>query len=466
MGSPIILHIGFGAFHRAHQLIYAQRLSEQQAFDWQYCELSLFNDKAIKALRAQAHKFFVLEQGDVSQCLQQITVVNESLHPNLDGFDTVIEKIAHSDVRIISLTITEKGYGIVPESRTLDLDNEAILSDTQSLQQPQSVLGFIVEGLRRRKDTHGVGLTLMSCDNIRQNGEVLKSAVMLLAQYHDHELSNWIEHHVTFPSSMVDRIVPKMTDESRALLEQRLGSEDQIGVVCESFRQWVIEDKFHQGLRPEWERAGAELVKDVLPYEDMKLRMLNGAHSLLAYLGSMANYVFVHEAIDNASLKTIVKHFMLNEQASSLAQPNGLDFAQYAESLIKRFANLHLQHGLKQIAMDGSQKIPQRIFPALKVNWEDGRSTAVAQLAIAAWLAFIARQRDQKLMDPMADEIRRDLHGCSDARETIERLWNIKGLIPSWLLGDVKVREEIVGMSIILLEGDVLRFIDDFSKNL
>lgn len=389
--SKAIVHIGFGAFHRAHQLTYIQDLNDAGE-NWRVCEVSLFSTKDIQALKDQDLRFNVLEQNDSGQDIKEISCVNEALHPQIDGMDKVIERVSREDVELITLTVTEKGYGVVPGTMTLDWRNAQFTEDLQSFKRPKTLIGFLASVLCERYIKGKKPITLLSCDNVLSNGKVLKAAVTEFCRKVDVNIANWVSEEVAFPCSMVDRIVPAMNAESRTLLERSLNADgsvkDSVGVVTESFKQWVVEDHF-AGEKPPLDRVGVSFVSDVSPFEEMKLRMLNGAHSALAYLGFLAGYETVSDAIADLHFRKLISVFMLQEQGVTLESMTAEANKAYADALIKRFSNPHLHHRLSQIAMDGSQKIPQRLFPAMQANIAAGRSHTIASLVIAGWLRYV-----------------------------------------------------------------------------
>jgi len=402
----IITHIGFGAFHRAHQLVYAQDLADNFGSDWRYCEISLYNTDHIQALRDQQYRYAVLEQDAQKNTLIDINIVRDALHPTLDSVEKVIDQLASSDTKIISLTITEKGYFYLHESKGIDLDNHEIQNDLDPKKPPKTAIGYIVRALdaRRKKATGNV--SLLSCDNLQHNGAILSSVIYSFAKAFNPELGPWIDKHVSFPATMVDRIVPAMTDVSLQLLNQHTTQQDRCGVVCEPFKQWVIEDNFAAG-RPAWEKSAVQLVEDVAPFETMKLRLLNGAHSFLAYLGSLANYKTISDAINDPLFREAAQRLMLDEQASTLDLPDNIDVADYINKLLQRFSNPKLQHLTSQIAMDGSQKITQRFLPSVVQHLCSDRLYPITTLAIAGWIRYVMGEtedgRQYLVSDPMAN---------------------------------------------------------------
>ncbi|SHO57398.1 mannitol dehydrogenase family protein [Vibrio quintilis] len=414
-----IVHLGFGAFHRAHQALFTDELARKSDSDWGICEINLFGGEAlIQSLRQQEHQFTVAEKGAQSTDVKVIGSVTESLHPALNGIGSILEKMAEPQVAIVSMTITEKGYCADPATGTLDAENPLVVADLENPQQPKSALGYIVQALKLRRERNIAPFTVMSCDNIQENGHVARTAILEYARLLDTELAQWIEDHVTFPCTMVDRIVPAATEETLHEIAQLLGVEDPCGIACEPFRQWVIEDNFVAG-RPDWNIAGAEFVPDVVPYEEMKLRMLNGSHSFLAYLGYLGGYAHISDTMTDNGYRQAALDMMLKAQAPSLNMPEGTDLEGYAKLLIDRYSNPNLKHKTWQIAMDGSQKIPQRLGGSLRYHLARGTDFSWIAAGIAGWMRYIAgvdeQGNDIEVKDPMATSLRAicDEHGLN-----------------------------------------------------
>ncbi|MCF7494264.1 fructuronate reductase [Vibrio sp. L5-1] len=414
-----IVHLGFGAFHRAHQALFTNEMLSKTNTDWGICEINLFGgEDLIESLRAQDHLYTVAEKGAESTDVKVIGSVTESLHPNLDGIEAVLEKMAEPQVAIVSMTITEKGYCADPATGKLDKNNALVIADLANPTQPKSALGYIVQALKIRRERKLPPFTVMSCDNVQENGHVAKSAVIEFAQLLDPELRDWIETNVTFPCTMVDRIVPAATEETLTEIAELIGCEDPCGIACEPFRQWVIEDNFVAG-RPDWNVAGAEFVEDVVPYEEMKLRMLNGSHSFLAYLGYLGGYAHISDTMTDHGYCKAAFDMMMKAQAPSLNMPEGTDLESYATLLIDRFTNPSLKHKTWQIAMDGSQKIPQRMGGSLRFHLGQGSDFSWIATAIAGWMRYVSGVDEQgneiDVRDPMADTLRQicDEHGLN-----------------------------------------------------
>jgi len=404
-----IVHFGFGAFHRAHQALLTNRVLNANGGDWGICEISLFSgDVLMSQLREQDHLFTVLEKGADGNQPIVIGAVHECLNAKLDSLAAIIEKFCEPQVAIVSLTITEKGYCIDPATGKLDTQNTRILHDLENPTEPHSAPGILVEALHRRRERGLTPFTVLSCDNIPDNGHVVKNAVLGMAEKRSPELAKWIETHVSFPGTMVDRIVPAATEVSLAEITQELGVEDPCAISCEPFIQWVIEDNFVAG-RPEWEIAGVQMVQDVLPWEQMKLRMLNGSHSFLAYLGYLAGFAHVSDCMQDDAFREAARRLMLDEQAPTL-RITDVDLTAYADSLIDRFANPALQHRTWQIAMDGSQKLPQRMLEGVRVHLQRESAWPLLALGIAGWMRYVSGVDDAgnviDVRDPLSEKIR------------------------------------------------------------
>ncbi len=426
-----IVHIGFGAFHRAHQALLTDRVLNTQGGDWGICEVSLFGaDTLIQELRKQDHLFSVLEKG--AQGNQAIVVgsVCESVHARLDGIMQVLAKLVEPQVAIVSLTITEKGYCIEPGTGQLDLQNEFIRADLAVPNAPTSAPGVLVEALHLRRLRGLPPFTVLSCDNIPENGDVVRNAVLGLATVRDPALANWIQQHVTFPNTMVDRIVPAATAETLQEIADTLGVADSCGIACEPFIQWVVEDKFVAG-RPDWQVAGVQLVDDVLPFEEMKLRMLNGSHSYLSYLGYLAGYQHINDCMADENYRLTARRLMMNEQAPTL-RVTGIDLNAYADQLIERYCNPALKHRTWQIAMDGSQKLPQRMLDSVRWHLKQGNAYPCLALGIAGWMRYVGGIDDNgqviDIRDPMVDSFKQCVAASEDGAARVQSLLTLKAL--------------------------------------
>lgn len=411
-----IVHFGFGAFHRAHQALLTDRVLNNVGGDWGICEISLFSgDTLMSQLREQDHLFTVLEKGADGNQPIVIGAVHECLNARLDSLAAIIEKFCEPQVAIVSLTITEKGYCIDPATGKLDPTHPRIIHDLENPTLPQSAPGILVEALARRRDRGLPPFTVLSCDNIPDNGHVVKNAVLGMAEKRSPALADWIADNVSFPGTMVDRIVPAATPESLAEIAAVLGVDDPCAISCEPFIQWVVEDNFVAG-RPAWEVAGVQMVNDVLPWEEMKLRMLNGSHSFLAYLGYLSGFAHISDCMQDRAFRHAARTLMLDEQAPTL-RIKDVDLTQYADKLIARFANPALKHKTWQIAMDGSQKLPQRMLAGIRIHLGRETDWSLLALGVAGWMRYVSGVDDAgnaiDVRDPLSDKIRELVAGSS-----------------------------------------------------
>jgi fructuronate reductase len=408
-----IVHIGIGAFHRAHQAVYTEDAMTAGDRDWGIIGVSLRSGDVAAQLNPQNGLYTVSTRSAAGTDLRLIGAVQQVLVAAKDP-QGVIDAIAAPTTHIVSFTVTEKGY----------LRGPGGALDLAAAKGPSSLYRFVSAGLAARKAAGLPGITLLSCDNLAGNGAVLKALMrQYLAAAHP-DLVDWFDTECRCPATMIDRIVPATTDADRAAVAIELGARDEGAVVTEGFSQWVIEDDF-AGPRPRWEKVGAQLVADVAPYETAKLRMLNGAHSALAYIGLGRGHDYVHQAIADPDIRPVIERLMREEAAPTIDAAPGQDLSAYADALLDRFANPALDHRLIQIAMDGSQKIPQRWLETLA--WHQQRSVRCASLeaAITAWVAFL--RSDHPIDDPLADRLRE----AAATPDALERLFGESGLVAS-----------------------------------
>ncbi|WP_249339948.1 mannitol dehydrogenase family protein [Sphingopyxis sp. L1A2A] len=408
-----IVHIGIGAFHRAHQAVYTDDAMTAGDRDWGIIGVSLRSGDVAAQLNPQDGLYTVSTRSAAGTDLRLIGAVRRVLVA-ADDPQAVIDAIAAPTTHIVSFTVTEKGYLRGPGG-TLDL---------VAAKAPSSLYRFVGAGLAARRAAGLTGLTLLSCDNLAGNGAVLNALMdQYLAAAHP-DLVDWFDTECRCPSTMIDRIVPATTDADRAAIETKFGVRDEGAVVTERFSQWVIEDDF-AGQRPRWEAVGAQLVADVAPYETAKLRMLNGAHSALAYIGLGRGHDYVHQAIADPDIRPVIERLMLDEAAPTIAAAAGQDLSAYADALLDRFANPALDHRLIQIAMDGSQKIPQRWLETLVWHQARGARCPSLEAAVAAWIAFL--RSGVVIDDPLADKLR----AAAAGPDAMDRLFGNGGLIAS-----------------------------------
>lgn len=450
--KPRILHIGFGAFARAHQMVYLQEGLNAVGGDWGVIAVRLNSGaEELTALDEAGNTYTVAEIDAESVTAREIGVVIGTCHPKRDGIDKLLDFIAGEHMSVISLTITEKGYCC--KNGQLDLENKGIKADLANPDNPTTAIGVIVAGLALRREKGLSGLTILSCDNQPDNGKLARAAVLHFAHERDTKLADWIDANVTFPSTMVDRVVPALDDHGRNLLRQlNDGRDDENGIVCEPFRQWVIEDDFATD-RPPFAEGGAMLTDDVRPYEMMKLRMLNGAHTFLAMLGSLSGHETIADCMKDDVFVRAARQLMLTEQAPTLPPIEGVDLAGYADDLIHRFTNPKLKHRTAQIAWDTSQKLPQRILHGIEINHNAGRPWPLLALAVAGWIRFIRRraETDGKLVDPLANRLLDDAKNY-DGDALVHRILTEESVFDEELRREPDFRGTIVGAYRLIVE--------------
>lgn len=391
---PGIVHLGLGAFHRAHQAVYTDLAMGAEGGDWAIVGVSLRSASVADQLRPQGCLYSVLSEDATAQDLRVVGAVQEVLVAPREPA-AVLAALARADTRIVTLTITEKGYALAADGASLDREDAAVAQDLANPDRPASAIGVLALGLRERVLNGGAPLTLLSCDNLSENSKRLRGVLVDYLGSTYPEVLPWLEQHARFPCSMVDRIVPAATDRQRERQAQLLGLVDAGAVSTEPFSQWIIEDDFAAG-RPAWGRAGAQFVGDILPFENIKLRLLNASHSAIAYCGLLAGAATVDEVMADAALRDYVERLMNDDLMPALTVPADFDLPAYRDQLLSRFANPMLGHRCGQIAMDGSEKIAQRWLPTL------ARAEApLLRRALAAWVYCVLCTEDD-IDDPRA----------------------------------------------------------------
>jgi fructuronate reductase len=380
-----IVHLGLGAFHRAHQAVYTDAILHRHPC-WGICGVSLKTPRVIAALAPQDGLYTVLEKSVEGTSARVIGAVRETLFLGTQR-ERVIARMTDPAVRVITLTVTEKGYCHDPATGRLDLSHPDIAHDLAHPEAPVSAIGVLAAGLAARREAAGGPINVICCDNLPHNGRTVEGIVTAYAQASDPALADWVGTHVAFPCTMVDRIVPATTEAAIAETARLLGVADAAPVVAEPYKSWVIDDRF-AAARPPWEHAGAQIVADIAPFETMKLRLLNGSHSTLAYLGFLSGHEFIWQASADPLLATLVERLMAEEVMPTLVAPPGVDLRAYGAQLILRFRNPALPHRTQQIAMDGSQKLPQRLLATVRERLAGGGSIAHLALAIAGWIRY------------------------------------------------------------------------------
>jgi fructuronate reductase len=386
-----IVHLGLGAFHRAHQAVFTENaMAATGSTEWAICGVTQRSRDVVDQLEPQ-DGLYTLSERDAETVLRVRGPLRELLSAQ-DQAAQLLQRIASPTIRIVTLTVTEKGYRHDPASGRLRQGDPEIRADADG-RAPRTVVGRLVRGLQERARLDSGPMTVLCCDNLPRNGATLRGLVAdfcaLLPAAEEGALTDWIAGNATFPSSMVDRIVPATTAADLREVAATLGFQDLAAVVAEPFSQWVIEDDFCTP-RPAWESAGVAVTSDVTPYEKMKLRLLNGAHSALAYLGVLAGYDDVAAFFELDDVRAYVRALMDAEVTPTLEVPAGFDLEKYKDQLMRRFANPALRHRTAQIAADGSQKLPQRLLDTIRQRLNAGSQPRLAALGVAGWMRYVS----------------------------------------------------------------------------
>jgi fructuronate reductase len=413
-----VVHLGVGNFHRAHQAAYFDQALASGDPRWGIVGASLRSADMRDRMQPQSFLYTLTQMDSAGTATRLMAPIRDIIVATEDPARLVMA-LADPDVHLVTLTLTEKGYG--PDKG--------------------SAAEFIVEALARRRD-QGLGpFTVISCDNLAENGRVIEAAVLALAARRDPALHDWIAANAAFPNSMVDRFVPATSAEDIASLAAGIGLMDCAMVKAEPFSQWVIEDRFCSP-RPDFAAVGIEVVSDISPYEVAKLRLLNGAHSALAYLGALAGYDYIHEAMAQAHFQSLIE-ILWDESAATLASIPGLDIPAYRRSLHHRFGNAALKHSTSQIVVDGSQKLPQRLIASLRERRMRGLKSPALELAIAGWMHWQtghnAAGQAHVVDDPLAETTARLIRAAKTAEERVRALLTISQIFPPELATDVEL---------------------------
>lgn len=422
-----ILHIGVGNFHRAHQAYFANLLlNTQDQQHWGICGVCMLpgDEKIFSNLKAQQLDYTLTICGrDGNNETLQIGAITELLWAVEDA-ESILNKIADPDIRIITLTITEGGYNLDKKTNTFMLGTNAIARDLDNPATPHTVFGFVAEGLRRRRKNNAGGITILSCDNLQHNGNTAKAAFMAFITAQDTDLAQWAASNLSFPNSMVDRITPATTAEDMARLNKNSGSDDQCPVYCEDFIQWVIEDDFIAG-RPAWETVGVEFTADVTAFENMKLSLLNASHTLLSYPSFLLGYRKVDEAMADEDLVRYVREFMDIDITPNVPAPEGTDLENYKATLIERFANTSVSDQLSRLCFDGISKFPVYVMPNLVKMIKAGQDLKRLTFLLAAYRHYLKYKQDDlqqhyEIADPWLTDADQQLIASEDPRKFLE----------------------------------------------
>ena len=455
-----IVHLGIGAFFRAHVAVYTEAALAAGDRRWGILGASLRSPETRDALNPQDGLYTLAVRDGAGEKLQIIGAVSDVLLAPEDP-DRLVAAMAHRDIAVVCLTITEKGYCHDPATGEINELHADIAHDLAHPNLPVSAPGFLVAALARRRRDGMPPFTIVSCDNLAGNGRLLKRVLVRLAGLQDATLARMLEDHLACPCTMVDRIVPATTNEDRALVSASLGVRDAWPVVTEPFTQWLIEDNFPLG-RPRWELMGAQFVADVAPYEAMKLRLLNGAHSCIAYLGYVSGAATVADAMALPGMADYVNRLM-QQVLPTLHVPVGFDVAGYCAALIQRFRNPALRHRTWQIATDGSQKLPQRLLGTVRDRLVAGADIECLALGVAAWMVYVTGIDLQggaiDVRDPLAGALRAlaDAAG-GDAALLVAGLLGTEAVFGRDLPGDARFVAAVTGAVRRVLAGGAGRF--------
>ncbi len=447
-----IVHIGLGAFHKAHQAVYTDDALAASGGDWRIAGVSLRSTEPARELAPQDGLFTVIERSASGTQARVIGALAQALCLTTDR-QAVLDALVAPSTRIVSLTVTEKGYGIDRATGGIAMDHPAIKADLADPANPQGLAGLLVLALGLRRDRGVPPFTVLSCDNLPDNGALTRCLLIDFARHAAPDLVDHIATEVASPATMVDRITPARGPATLTLAQKLTGHEDAAAIECEAFRQWVIEDHFPTG-RPAWEAGGAIFVPDVSPYEAMKLRMLNGSHSMLAYAGFLSGHKYVRDVMADPDLAVLVRRYLA--AASATLDPlEGVDFDAYADDLAERFRNPHLGHETYQIAMDGSEKMPQRVFaPALEALHR-GQSLAPFAFATAAWIRYTFGRTDDGTTYALRDPREAALQAASASQEAATALTGVLGL-PGLCPAELRMNDAWLS----LVEGFLLQMIE------
>ncbi|PLK70299.1 mannitol dehydrogenase family protein [Rhizobium sp. TH135] len=435
--KPGIVHIGIGAFHRAHQAVFTQRALEAEFGPWGIIAVNLRSLEPVEALANQDGLYSVTTRSEAGDQSEVIGATVDWICAASDRA-RVLSALADPAIRVVTITVSEKAYGLDPATGGLDQEHQAVAADLRRPDAPVGVLGFLVEGLALRRAAGLAPFTVLCCDNLPSNGKVVRRLVMEMAQLRDPALADWIADKGRFPCSMVDRIVPAATDTTRLRAERLLGAKDALAIDTEPFLQWVIEDDFVSG-RPAWEAGGAIFAGNVEPYEKMKLRLLNGTHTLLAHLGILGDLDYIRDVMAVPDLAAKARLHM-EEVVSTLDPVPGIDLAAYIDDLLARFSNPTIDHRNLQIALDTTQKLPQRLLAPTVDMLAKGETAAATAYAVGVWMASVKKRGD------CGDPRRSDVLAAAasiDAADPSASFFAIPGLFPPELIAARDWRDRI-----------------------
>lgn len=448
-----VVHLGIGAFHRAHQAVVFDDALASGDLRWGVLGASLRSPGVRDQLNSQDGLYTLVVRDGAEEHLRVIGAGRGVLVGPEDPA-ALVAAMADADVHIVTLTVTEKGYRLDPATGDLLLDDPDVAADLADVSAPRTAPGFIVAALQVRKAAGLMPFTVISCDNIPHNGKRIRAGVIAMARRIEPALADWIEAEGAFPQTMIDRIVPATIPDDVARLTARLGVEDQGMVKAEPFTQWVIEDGF-AGERPDFAAFGVQLTDAVEPWEDAKLRLLNGAHSAVAYLGALSGYEHVHEAVEVPAFQAFIEA-LWDEAETTLSPPPGLDVAAYRGELMARFSNSALMHRTRQIAMDGSQKLPQRLLAGASERLAAGQGIEAMALGVAAWMRWqegVTESGEAVVVDdPLAARTAELIAASENDEAEVRALLTLSAVFPTALATDRRFVEAVTGAFLSLRE--------------
>jgi mannitol 2-dehydrogenase len=414
--EPGIVHIGVGGFHRSHQALYLDDLFNlefakptQDSLSWSICGVGIMpQDKTMSAALLAQDCLYTLVERDTQKCSARIIGAVTHYLFGCEATESVFKKLADPAIKIVSLTATEGGYCFNQGTGELDLSNKGVVNDLTNPLKPQTIFGYLAEGLERRRQAGLPPFTVLSCDNLQGNGKVARRTLLTFCGEKNPQLSKWIEENVSFPNCMVDRITPATTDAERQMVRETFGLEDGCPVVCEPFKQWVVEDTFCNG-RPALEKVGVQFTTDVAPYEKMKIRLLNASHSAMGYLGYLCGYRYIYEIARAQEFVPYIKSLMDFEVTPLIGTIPGVNLQEYKEELMKRFGNETIKDQALRICMDGSSKMPKFILPSIQEQLEREGPIRKLSLCVASWIRFLdgidEKGQPIPIQDPQAERL-------------------------------------------------------------
>ena len=443
--APKIMHFGPGAFFRSFVASLIDKVNQYDIEKWGIVAVSLNSESTFDKLEGQDFVFNALSMSSDKKQIQQVSSVSDFFVAKKDR-QSVLDALSDERIKIVSLTITEKGYNYNPNKKELDVGNQNIIDDLRNPENPKTAVGFLVAGLRARYLNGKTPFTVLSCDNLPKNGAVVQKVVLDFAQKIDPNFATWVRNEVRFPSSMVDRITPATREQEIVNFANEYGVYDPALVVHEEFFQWVIEDEFSSE-RPKFEIAGIQMVRNVELHEKMKLRCLNGTHSALAYLGYLAGFNTIAECVSHDSMVNYIQYLWEEEIIPTLGTPEGENLNDYCSKLLERYQNSSIEHRTWQIAMDGSQKLPQRILETVSDLLKHQKNFQGLALAIAGWIKYVTgidlNGKTIDVRDPLANDFAMIAKKSKTNEDYVDFMLNQSKVFPANLRDSSAFRTEI-----------------------